>query len=57
MLALPSARRLPPAAMPERWLQVCRVEITFELQPITFGATFSKAFSKLKAQSSNVSFH
>ena len=26
-----SARRLPPAAMLERWLHVCRVKITFEL--------------------------
>ena len=36
---------------------VCRIKITFTIQAIPLGVTFSNAVSKLKAQSSTVSFH
>jgi len=43
-----SARRLPPAAMPERWPQVCRVKITFELlKTICLVSTATKSMNCL----------
>jgi len=42
--------------MYQRSLKVC-LHICIHVQPIPLGVTFSNEVSKLKAQSSNVSFH
>jgi len=52
-----SARCLLPAILLERWLQVCRINMTFITANPTWKVTFSNVLSKLKTQSSNVSFH
>jgi len=41
----------------QKWFLLRHAHLMWRIQPIPSGVTLSKALSKLKAQSSNVSFH